>query len=104
MENSNHKHNINDWPFDCGLNQLAIATKFVMDQTKPILAILHDDEGDWQVLCDTTNNPDDGMVVCLGCLYTRFPLIGQFANLPRGWEAYRTNESSTWKTNKIEWE
>ncbi|MCQ8884262.1 hypothetical protein NQT63_00965 [Pseudoalteromonas agarivorans] len=104
MEDSEHNHDIEDWPFECSQNQLAITTKYIMEQTKPVLAILHDDEGDWQVLCDTTNDPDDGMVVCLGCLYTRFPFIGQFASLPNGWEAYRSAENEDWKTSEIEWE
>lgn len=104
MEFADHNHDFEDWPFECSQNQLVITTKFVMDESKPILAILHDEEGDWQVLCDTTNNPDDGMVVCLGCMYSKFPEIGQFSHLPVGWEAYRKSADDHWKTSEVDWE
>lgn len=71
-----------------------------MEQGLPILAVLHDEEGTWQVLCDTTENPDDGLIVCLGCLYERFPLIGEHAGLIAGYEAVRHTQHSAWSVHK----
>ena len=46
----------------------------------PVMAVLFDEEGDWQVLCGETQDPKDGLLVCLGCAYEKNPEIGQFAN------------------------
>lgn len=99
-----HNHNFETWPFECSEETGCLVTRQVMEQGFPILAILHDDEGTWQVLCETTENPDDGLIVCLGCLYTRFPLIGAYASLKPGFEAVRSSIDSPWVIRKTEYE
>ena len=101
-----HTHNFDEskWPFDFPINQMAVTTKHVMDGSQPVTAILHDEENDWQVLCGTTNNPDDGMIVCMGCLYDKFPFLDKFTKLKAGWEAYRDDEKSEWEIGEIEWD
>lgn len=75
-----------------------------MDQGYPVLQVYHDEEGTWQVLCGTTNDSDDGMVMCLGCVYQKFPLIAQFSNLPKGYDAYRESEADEWEVSITEYD
>ena len=98
-----HNHNFENWPFECPEETGCLVTRQVMEQGFPILAILHDDSGTWQVLCETTENPDDGMIVCLGCLYAKFPLIGTHASLKPGFEAVRSSADSQWIIRKTEY-
>ena len=75
-----------------------------MDKSEPIRAIVHCEDGDWMFLCDTTQDPSDGQIVCLGCLMEAFPFIAEHAALPLGFEAVRTGEGTTWVTLPILWE
>jgi hypothetical protein len=85
-----------DWPFADPINTTAISTKRVFVDSFPILLVTHDDDGDWQILCGTTNAPEDGLVVCLGCAYQRDRTIGALADLPRGWSAWRDAKDAPW--------
>src|SRR6185437_1484593 len=60
-----------EWPFADPINALAITTKRVLYEGHPVLLVTHDDDGDWQILCGTTNDPADGLVVCLGDMYEK---------------------------------
>jgi hypothetical protein len=86
-----------DWPFEDPVNVTAITTIKVLEEDHPILLVTHDEEdGMWQVLCGTTNDPEDGRIVCLGCLYDRDPTIGELADLPLGWRAWREAIGAPW--------
>jgi hypothetical protein len=94
-----HTHSFapSEWPFADPINTLVITTKHVLNDGHPILLVTHDDDGDWQVLCGTTNDPADGLVVCLGCAYERDTSIGQLSDLPRGWSAWRDSPRDPWR-------
>jgi hypothetical protein len=78
------------WPFNDPSNAVTITTRQVMEQDLPILVVTHDaEDGCWQMLCGTTNDPDDARVVGLGAVYARDPSVGQLADLPLGWRAWR---------------
>ncbi len=81
-----------------------ITTKQIVQGGFPILAILHEEEGAWQVLCETTEDPKDGLVYCLGCLFEKFPIIGEFAHIPEGYEAVRDSVDDEWRIVKTEYE
>ena len=93
-----HQHRFGEnWPFADATTVAAITTSFVADRTLPVLLVTHDeDDGTWQVLCGTSNDPQDGRVMCLGCLYELDPTIGELADLPLGWVAWRSDPSSPW--------
>ena len=87
-----------DWPFDDPPNVTTITTVKVLDEAHPILLVTHDeDDGMWQFLCGTTNEPKDGRVVGLDCIYERDPSIAKLADLPLGWRAWRTTATSAWQ-------
>ena len=94
-----HEHSFPDseWPFDDSQNALAISTKQVFRQGHPILVVSHDLDGDWQVVCGTTQEAKDGIVVCLGCAYQKDKSIAELADLPLGWTAWREKVGVPWQ-------
>ena len=98
----NHTFLDEDWPFDCDINTCAVTTKFVYDRSKPIVQVLHYDDGEWQFMCNTTDDPNDGMVICMGCFVQKFPEITELATLPLGFDAYREDVNQPWEIEKLE--
>lgn len=99
---NSHPHNFSEaeWPFDDPTNVRAITTRPVIEDGHPILLVTHDEDGDWQVLCGTTNRTEDGRVVCLGCMFERDRTIGELADLPQGWRAWRDSAASPWQRSE----
>jgi hypothetical protein len=86
------------WPFADDECAEALTTIRVLDDEAPILLVSHDgDDGMWQVLCGTTNEPEDGRLTCLGCLLELDPTLAELADLPRGWEAFREDVGAPWQ-------
>jgi len=85
-----------DWPFAEPVNRLAITTTRVLHQHFPVLLVTHDDDGSWQVLCGTTNDPKDGVAVCLGCMFKLDRSLATLADLPLGWLAWREAATEPW--------
>ncbi len=96
---SEHCESPNNWPFSFPANTGAVTTKFVMSGEHPIVEVLHWDDGDWQFMCNTTNNPDDGLVVCMGCLFKKFPWISKFKDLEPNHSAYL--ENNNWQVEEL---
>jgi hypothetical protein len=89
------------WPFHEGKNQACFATTRVLDGL-PILLVSHDEDGDWQFLCGTTNEVEDGAVVSLGAVVGLDQTLGDLADLPEGWQARRPTIDGQWRRSKIE--
>ena len=86
------------WPFADPRNVAAITTVNVLEHGDPILLVTHDeDDGMWQLLCGKANGPANGRVVGLGGMYDRDPTIGQLADLPLGWRAWRPTVAAPWQ-------
>jgi hypothetical protein len=83
------------WPFHEGKNLACFTTKQVLAGS-PILLVSHDEEGDWQFLCGTTNEPSECVLVCLREMLARDGTIAQVADLPAGWMAERPNVGAAW--------
>jgi hypothetical protein len=94
-----HQHDFpeSEWPFSDPLNVVAISTVQVFRQGLPIRRVSHDRDGVWQVLCGTTIDVDDAIVVSLGCAYQRDKTIGELADLPRGRTAWRDHVGGLWE-------
>ena len=95
MEKHSHDFSDDEWPFDDPQN-LAVLTTVPVLEGAPVLLVTHDHDGDWQVLCGTTNEPEDGRIVCFGCAYQRNRSIAELADLPRGWRAWREDANAPW--------
>jgi hypothetical protein len=62
-----------------------------------ILMVSHDaDDGGWQFLCGTTNDPADGRIVHLGEIVAMDPTVAEVADLPLGWVAFRRSVGGEW--------
>jgi hypothetical protein len=92
------------WPLHEGKNRAAFTTRPVLEESLPILLVSHDEGGDWQFLCGTTNRTEDGRIVSLGCILERDRTLAEVADLPEGWRASRTAKGAAWRREKIEGE
>ena len=95
MEKHSHDFGADEWPFDDSQDVAVITTVRVLEGA-PVLLVTHDHDGDWQILCGTTNESVDARVVCFGCAYQRNRAIAELADLPKGWRAQRDSTDSPW--------
>ena len=87
---------VESWPFADTPNTASITTRQVLEGA-PILLVTHDaDDGSWQLLCGTTDDPADARIVGLGAMYKRDPTLGELADLPEGWRASRASAGQPW--------
>jgi hypothetical protein len=88
---------VRDWPFADTPNTASITTRQVLEGA-PILLVTHDeDDGGWQFLCGSTNDPADARVVGLGRMLERDGTLGELADLPEGWRASRVSADAPWE-------
>ena len=101
---SSHSHDFSDseWPFAVAVNTTAFTTKRVVYDNYPVLLVTHDDDGSWQILCATTNAMEDCVIACLGCTFQHNRSIGELADLPLGWQAWRESEDAPWQRAQME--
>lgn len=97
-----HLYKKEDWPFDFSDDTLVITTKYVMNGEQPIVEALHWDDGGWQFMCNTTTDAESGMVVCIGCIFEKFPWISRFKELKPGYLSFYEIETGAWRTQEIE--
>ena len=88
---------VDAWPFEDSRNTASITTRQVLEGA-PVLLVTHDDDdGSWQFLCGTTDDPADARVVGLGEMYARDPSLGEVADLAEGWRAWRASSGGQWE-------
>jgi len=76
---------------------LGVLTTVAVLAGSPILLVSHDaDDGGWQFLCGTTNQPSDGRIVHLAAILMVDPTVNEVADLPHGWIAYRHAIGGPW--------
>ena len=96
-DSSSHSHALTQWAFDDPENVAAICCIHVLDGTRPILRVTHDeDDGCWQILCGFEHDDSDGRVVCLGCMVQRDSSLEALSDLPLGWCADRDSAELPW--------
>lgn len=77
--------------------RLGILTTAAVLAGAPILMVSHDeDDGGWQFMCGTTNEPADGRIVHLEDIVAMDPTVGDVADLPLGWVAFRSAVGGDW--------
>jgi hypothetical protein len=92
------------WLFQAGSNRAVFTTRPVIREGRPVLLVVHDDEDDWQFLCGTTNQPEDGQLVSLGNMVQRDPTLRELADLSAGWYASRQTAGAEWTRQPMEQE
>lgn len=88
------------WPFHQGKNRAVFTTRPVLEGEEPIRLVTHDQDGDWQFLCGTTNRTEDGRVVCFKTIFDGNPSLAELADLPDGWKAFRESPDQPWRRMK----
>jgi len=86
------------WSFDQPPNCGVITLRKIMEHGKPILLVSHDeDDHGWQFL-DGSENPDeaDAVHVCLSHVVETDQTLIELADLPPGWQAWRTSLQDKW--------
>jgi len=86
-----------DFKFREERNLAVFTTQQVLDGL-PILRVVHDSDGDWQFLCDTTYDTGDLKVVALETITKRDPSVNELFQLNYGWHAWRAVEAAGWQT------
>jgi len=97
-----HQFADTDWPFSDPTNAAAFSTRQVFREGLPILQVSHDHDGDWQMLCGTTTDTQDLMLVCLGCVFQNDRSVGELARMPRGWHAWRDDAAAPWQLEELD--
>ena len=91
-----------DWPFEDAPNTATITTVRVLDGSTPVCLVTHDaDDGGWQFLCGTTDDPDDARIVALRSVVGLDPSLSQLADLPLGWRAWRRGANDPWHREPV---
>jgi hypothetical protein len=97
-----HRFGDADWPFADPPNTVSFTTVGVLKGERPIREVYHDDDGDWQFLCGTTQATEDLRIVCMGCAFEREPALRALADLPCGWMAIRDSDDTPWQRSAYE--
>lgn len=93
---SSHTHDFAIWPFPDPVATGGFCTAQVAREGFPVLRVVHDFDGDWQFLDDTTDEPGECVLLCLGCVFEKHPDVAAVADLPRGWAACRDSVGAEW--------
>ena len=101
---SNHKHDFSssEWPFACPVNTPVFSSQRVVKEGHAILAVFHEDDGDWQFLHGEIDDDDEIAVICMGCAYEKDRSLEEIADLPLGWAATRASVGSPWQREPFE--
>lgn len=89
---------MDDWPFDDPENVATMTVRQVTHGGQPILLVSHDaDDGMWQFLTGGPVEMVDAMIVSLREVYQIDPSIAELADLPLGWQAWRSSAGEPWQ-------
>jgi hypothetical protein len=90
-----------DFKFREERNVAVFTTRQVLEGL-PILRVIHEADGDWQFLCDTTYEVDDLKIVALEELVKRDPTLNDLFQLNYGCQAQRLVEAADWQKEEYE--
>ena len=99
-----HKHTFDpaSWPFERSIRSVVYSTRQLVQDGCPILTVAHDHDGDFQFLCGTPEDVAEISTVCLGCMFEQHPWIAEFADLPKGWVAWRSQPDAPWHKEQLD--
>lgn len=86
------------WPFPEPHSRWVFTTRQVVEQKQPIrFAGRFRENGEWQFVCDTTEQPEDLVLATLGWALDHDPALARLAKLRPGECAARTGSGKPWK-------
>lgn len=77
-------------------NKAVFTVKAVINNSEPILYVVHDKEGEWQFLTGGDVSMPDMMIVSLEQVIALDPSLGDLSWLPNGTEASRKSMNDDW--------
>jgi len=84
--------------FKDNLRTAVFTTKFVIDESSPILFVYHDEDGSWQFHGKEDNIKEADMrIVGLGEILEIDNSIWDLKDMSPGFEAFRSSKVSEWK-------
>jgi hypothetical protein len=90
------------WPFGDTPNTAVFTTRDIIEESKPILLVRHDqDDGAWEFHTRKKSHDSEARIVALDEIVVRDPSILELADLPLGWSAIRDSITSPWKRQSI---
>ncbi len=76
---------------------LGLATTPVLAEVEPIRLVMHNPDGTWDFLCNTTGDPDMIKTVHVREMFDRFAAdLAEVRDLPLGWLAERQEPGDAW--------
>jgi hypothetical protein len=97
LENWPEEKMKSNWVFNKPRNPGVFTTRRVMEEGLPILDVFHNENGDWQFLCGTTTDVEQACLVCLNDIVQLDSTVNGIADLPRGWQAWRSKPGEEWR-------
>lgn len=93
---------MNEWPFADPPNVAVFTSKSIVKADDWIHHVTHDeDDGAWQFHPSTGPAPEEeAAVVALKTVLQLDPSVGELADLPLGWEAWRTSRTASWQRRR----
>jgi len=92
-----HQFSENEWPFQESAYKAAYTSPRVANEESPVLVVKHDAEGDWHLLDGAAISKKNELITCFGCAFEKDRTIGEVADLPLGWKAWRETAKSPWQ-------
>jgi hypothetical protein len=86
------------WKFSRPPSTLVITQRLVVQKNRPILYVIHDDEGEWRFLSDERVQLVPVVEVTIRDLVAIDSSIVDLAYLKKGWKAWRTDKASPWNS------
>jgi hypothetical protein len=77
------------------------STKYVVNEGKEIVYVVHDMDGEWQFLSEDKVTVEDLMIISLGSLLTKDPSLNDIVSIEPGHKAMRNRNGESWKVSKI---
>ena len=93
-----------DWPFNMPKKMVVLTSRKVLEEGAPIHYVSHDAEDRvWQFHPheDFGEEEADIRMTALKTLFLLDESIGQLADLPEGWHAWRETPAREWQREKI---
>ena len=76
---------------------LSFVSTFAWSGMEPLRQVVHDTDGSWQFLCNTTTDPMYMLFMHAEHVFDRFSLdLRGLSTLPRGFLAYREERGEEW--------
>ncbi len=76
---------------------IAITERPVVARNKPILYVIHDDDGDWEFLSSADSTMVEVFTMPLNDMFDFDKSLKTISDLPKGWKATRVDTTKAWE-------